>query len=149
MSSYVSMLVHLVWSTKERRSWIDESWEDRLYGYLGGILRNNRAVLLAAGGTSDHIHLYVSLPSTLTVAKAVNLLKSNSTSWIKENIEKMEKFCWQEKYGAFSVSKSNEEQLKAYITKQKDHHQRKTFKEEFRALLEKNGVEYDERYLWD
>ena len=96
-TSYVSMLVHYVWSTKNREPLIHESRQDRLYGYLGGILRNNKAKLLAAGGMPDHVHLFVSLPSTLTVAKVVNLLKSNSTTWVKQNIENMVRFHWQEK----------------------------------------------------
>ena len=148
-TSYVSMLVHFVWSTKSREPLIDKIWQDRLYGYLGGILRNNKAKLLAAGGMPDHIHLYVSLPSTITVAKTVNLLKSNSTTWVKENIENMDRFRWQEKYGAFSVSKSGEERLLEYIENQQEHHRQKTFQDEFLALLQRHGIEYDERYIWD
>lgn len=148
-SSYVSMLVHYVWSTKNREPLIHDSWQDRLHGYLGGILRNNNAKLLAAGGMPDHVHLLVSLLSTITVAKAVNLLKSNSTTWVKKNIENMGRFHWQEKYGAFSVSKSSEEKLFQYIANQQEHHRQRTFKDEFLALLEKHEIDYDERYLWD
>ncbi|MEX0702198.1 MAG: IS200/IS605 family transposase [Planctomycetales bacterium] len=149
MPSYVSMLVHCVWSTKERKPLIAEEWSDDLYGYLGGILRNNRATLLAAGGMPDHVHLLMSLPSTLPVAKTVNLLKSNSTTWVKEQIASARQFRWQERYGAFSVSKSHEERIRTYIANQKRHHARRPFQAEFLALLEKHGVEYDERYIWD
>jgi putative transposase len=116
---------------------------------LGGILRNNNARLLAAGGMPDHVHLYVSLPSTITVAKVVNLLKSNSTTWVKQNIENMDRFHWQEKHGAFSVSKSGEKTLCQHIANQQEHHRQRTFKEEFLALLERREIDFDERYLWD
>jgi len=148
MPSHVCLFVHFVWSTKDRRPLIDDDWSDRLYGYLGGILKNNNARLLVAGGMPDHIHLLASLPSTLSLAKAVNLLKSNSTAWVKGNIPGRDKFAWQEKYGAFSVSKSAEANVTRYIRRQKEHHRRKTFQEEFETLLHRHEIEFDERYVW-
>jgi putative transposase len=99
-SSYICQLVHFVWSTSGRRNWVDNAWQDRLYAYLGGIARNKGATLLCAGGMQDHVHLLASLPSSLSLAEMVNVLKSNSSNWIHENIVGCESFHWQEGYGA-------------------------------------------------
>jgi REP element-mobilizing transposase RayT len=104
---YLSLLVHFVWSTASREPWLSDLWEDELYKVLGGILRKKNGKLLEAGGVSDHIHLYASLPSTASVAEIVNALKSNSSRWIHEEVHRRG-FAWQEGYGAFSVSKSSE-----------------------------------------
>jgi REP element-mobilizing transposase RayT len=149
MSSYVSNLVHFVWSTAGRRQFIRESWQDQLYGYIGGIVRRKKASLLCAGGVPDHIHLFMSLSATASLAAIVNAVKTNSSKWIHENIPGMRLFAWQEKYGAFTVSKSNERQVIGYIKKQAEHHRKRPFEEEFLALLQRHGIEYDERYLWD
>ena len=148
MSSYISNLVHFVWGTKERKSRIKPAWQDRLYGYLGGILRNKNAKLMAAGGIEDHVHVFASLPATVTLAEIAGALKTNSSRWVHENIEGAGQFRWQEGYGAFSVSKSGEERVIQYIQNQPAHHRKLKFQEEFIALLQKHGIEYDERYLW-
>ena len=106
---FVYNLIHFVWSTHDRREWISESWEDELYGYIGGIARNKKAKLLKAGGMPDHIHLLVSLPPTASISDMVNALKANSSRWVHDEIPRMKLFSWQEGYGAFSVSRSNEE----------------------------------------
>jgi len=120
-----------------------------MYRYIGGILRKQKAKLLAAGGVHDHIHLYASLPSTMCVAKFVNVVKSNSSRWIHERYPRARRFAWQDGYGAFSVSKSEEVRVMRYIANQERHHRKRTFKEEFLAFLIKHGVEYDLKYLWD
>ena len=149
MPSHISLLVHFVWSTKGRKPWIEEAWGDRLYGYLGGILKNNNAKLLCAGGMPDHIHLLTSLPSTLSLAKTVNLLKSNSTTWVHRTITGRNTFRWQERYAAFSVSKSAVPAVVRYIGNQKTHHRKQTFREELLALLQRHEIPYDESYLWE
>ena len=148
-SSFVVNLVHYVWSTSERRPMIDHAWQDRLYGYMGGILRNKNGHLISAGGMPDHIHLLVSLSSSMSIAQGANALKSNSSAWVHEHIEGKDKFRWQSGYGAFTVSKSSESAVIHYIKNQEEHHRRQTFKSEFIALLDKNEVEYDERYVFD
>ena len=145
--SFISNLVHFAWATKNREPMIDKSWQDRLYGYLGGVLKNKNARLLCAGGMPDHIHAYVSLPATLSLADAANLMKTNTSKWVHETIE-FDDFQWQEGYGAFTVSKSGEPHVMQYIRNQEEHHRKRTFKEEFTALLDKHGIEYDERYIW-
>lgn len=148
MSTYISNLVHFVWGTANREPTIRKSWRDRLHGYLGGILENKRAKLLAAGGIEDHMHVLASLPATVSLSEIASAMKANSSRWIHENIPQCKGFDWQEGYGAFSVSKSAEEQVKKYIHEQEQHHKQWKFTEEFKALLEKHGIPYEERYLW-
>ena len=146
---HISLLVHFTWSTKGREPWIDPEWHDPLYRFIGGIMNNKKAKLLSAGDMYDHIHLYASLPSTLSIADFVNAVKSNSSRWIHQNYRNARAFAWQEGYGAFSVSKSEEEKVIKYVRNQESHHRKRTFQEEFVALLDRHGIEYDERYLWD
>ena len=146
---YLSLLVHFTWSTAGREPWIATEMREDLYSYIGGIMRNKKAKLLTAGGMFDHIHLYASLPSTISVADFVNVVKSNSSRWIHESYLQLRNFAWQEGYGAFSVSKSEEARVDRYIRNQEHHHRKRSFKEELIELLEKHGIEYDKRYIWD
>jgi REP element-mobilizing transposase RayT len=146
---HISLLVHFIWSTAGREPWIGEDWREPLHSYLGGIAKNKKARLLAAGGMHDHIHLYASLPSTITIADFVSAMKSNSSRWVHENFANRQAFAWQEGYGAFTVSKSEEQKVMRYITNQSERHRKHTFKEEFLIFLEKHAVEYNEQYLWD
>lgn len=145
---YLSVLVHFTWSTAGREPWIEADMREDLYSYIGGIMRKKNARLLSAGGMFDHIHLYASLPSTISIADFVNAVKSNSSRWIHEFSSRLRSFAWQEGYGAFSVSKSEEGRVVRYISNQEEHHRKRTFKEELIALLEKHGIEYDKRYIW-
>ncbi len=148
MSSHVSNLVHFVWGTHQRRPAIRADWKNRLFEYIGGVLRNIKAKLLAAGGADDHIHVYTSLPATLSIAQAAGTIKSNSSRWIHESVDRGGTFQWQEGYGAFTVSKSNEQAVIRYINGQEEHHRKRSFQDEFRVLLDKHGINYNERYLW-
>jgi putative transposase len=146
---HISLLVHFVWSTAGREPWIVEDWREQLHSYIGGIARNKNAKLISAGGMYDHIHLYASLPSTITIADFVSVVKSNSSRWVHETFAHRKGFAWQEGYGAFSVSKSEEEKVINYIANQKQHHEKHSFKDEFMRFLHRYQVDYDERYLWD
>ena len=115
---------------------------DRLWPYLGGIARENKIKALAIGGAADHVHILISLPATLSMSKAIQLLKGNSSKWIRETFPKMHSFAWQEGYGAFSVGISGVDATVAYIRKQLEHHRRHTFHEEFATMLRKHGFEY-------
>ena len=148
MASYISNYVHFVWSTKDRRPLIRKPWENKLYGFLGGILRNKNSKLICAGGMPDHVHVLASLPATVSLSAMANALKANSSRWVHEQIKNADEFRWQEGYGAFSVSKSAEARVIEYIHSQKEHHRKQDFKEEFVALLKKHKIEYDEKYLW-
>ena len=145
---YLSLLVHFTWSTAGREPWIEADMRDDLYSYIGGIMRKKKARLISAGGMPDHIHLYASMPSTISVADFVNAIKSNSSRWIHESSSRLSGFAWQEGYGAFSVSKSEEARVVRYVANQQEHHRKRTFKEELIGLLERHGIEYDKRYIW-
>ncbi|MEP6818586.1 MAG: IS200/IS605 family transposase [bacterium] len=145
---YLSLLVHFTWSTAGREPWIEAGMRDDLYSYIGGIMKNKNAKLISAGGMFDHIHLYASMPSTISIADFVNAVKSNSSRWIHEYSSQLRGFAWQEGYGAFSVSKSEEGKVIRYVSNQEEHHRKRTFKEELIGLLEKHGIEYDKRYIW-
>lgn len=147
MGSYVSNLVHFVWSTASRRALIKEEWAGRLHAYLGGTLKNKNAVPLAINGVEDHVHVLASLPSTVTLAETANLMKANSSRWVHQNIPGHLRFRWQEGYSAFTVSKSLEQTVIDYIDRQREHHAKLDYKQELLALLKKHGVPFDEQYL--
>jgi putative transposase len=146
--SYVSSYFHCVFSTKERRPLITPELRERLWPFLGGIARQNKMKAVEIGGVADHVHLLLSLPATIPVSKAMQLIKGGSSKWIHETFPNQQLFAWQEEYGAFSVSVSQLNKTIAYIRDQPEHHRKLTFQEEFLMLLKKHGVEYDERYLW-
>ena len=120
---------------------------ERLWTYLGGIAKQNQMKALAIGGASDHVHMLLSLPSTLSAAKAMQLLKGNSSKWIRETFPKMHLFAWQEGYGAFSVSVSGVDRTVSYIRNQAEHHRTRSFREEYVAMLKKHGFAYEESML--
>jgi putative transposase len=146
---YLSLLVHFTWSTKTRQPWLEPDMRNDLYSYIGGIMNNKQAKLISAGGMYDHIHLYASMPSTISVVDFVNAVKSNSSQWIHESYGRLRDFACQEGYGAFSVSKSEETKVVRYISNQEKHHRKRTFKEELIGLLQKHEIPYDNRYIWD
>lgn len=147
--SYVSSYYHCVFSTKERRPLIPPSLQERLWPYLGGIARQNEMRAIEVGGMPDHVHILLSLPSTLAIAKAMQLIKGGSSKWVHDTFPEHRLFAWQVKYGAFSVSVSQLEKTIGYIRGQAEHHRTRTFQEEFLALLKKHGIAFDERYLWE
>lgn len=147
--SFISQLMHCVFSTKERRPMITPELQTRLFQYVGGIARENKIKLLAAGGVDDHVHLLISMPSTITISKAMQLIKGGSSKWIHETFPEHRLFEWQEGYGAFSIGVGDIERTVNYINNQAEHHEKMDYKTEFRAFLKKHGIEYDERYIFD
>jgi len=146
--SYACLMTHAVFSTKDRVPLVVNECRERLYPYLGGIAREIDAKALIIGGTADHVHLLLSLPPTLCVADALRDLKANSSRWVHETWPDRRDFAWQTGYGAFSVSESQRDAVARYIESQVEHHKRRTFQEEFIALLKKHRIPYDERYIW-
>jgi putative transposase len=146
--SYISSLYHCIFSTKGRRKIINSDLQERLWPYLGGIARENKMKALAVGGVEDHVHLLLSLPATVDLAHAMQLIKGGSSKWIHDTFPEYRTFAWQEGYGAFSIGISQVDKTVAYIQKQMDHHRKKTFEEEFLSFLKKHGMEYDLRYIW-
>lgn len=147
--SYMSCHVHYFFSTKQRRCLITPEIRPQLWACFGGIARENKMKAVAVGGTDDHVHILLSLPATVTLAKAAQLIKGGSSLWIHELFPNQRDFAGQEGYGAFTVSVSQLDKTIAYINNQETHHRKKTFQEEYLEFLKKHGVEYDERYLWD
>ncbi len=147
--SFANVLLHCVFSTKNRRPLITDDLRGRLFPYIGGIARDEKMKILAIGGVEDHVHLLLSLPSTITIARALQLIKGKSSKWIHDTFPEHHAFAWQEGYGAFSIGVSQIDDTTAYIANQAEHHRRRTFQEEFVAFLEKHGIEYDPKYLWD
>jgi REP-associated tyrosine transposase len=146
MHSFTSSL-HCVWSTKRREPLLNSELRDRLWPYLGGIARENGMKTLAIGGAADHVHILVSLPPTISVAKAVQLLKGNSSKWIHETFPKLRSFEWQEGYGAFSIGVSAVDATVRYIRNQTAHHRTRTFRQEFLTMLRQHGLDQDESVL--
>src|SRR5579859_1651118 len=136
--SYVSSYYHFVFSTKERRRLITPQLRERLWPFLGGIARQNKIKAIEVGGIEDHIHILLSLPPTMAISKAAQLIKGGSSKWIHETFPVHRLFAWQEKYGAFGVSVSLLDKVVAYIRNQPEHHRTVSFQEEFLALLKKH-----------
>ncbi len=147
--SFVSAHYHVMFSTKARTASIDGAWRERLYEYVGGILRELKSPLLAAGGIPDHVHLLVSLSKELAISDAMRVVKTHSSGWIHDTFPSAHDFAWQAGYGAFTVSYSNLSRVKQYIANQAEHHRARDFKDEFRVFLRRHGIEFDERYIWD
>jgi REP element-mobilizing transposase RayT len=147
--SYVSSYHHCVFSTKERRPLITPDLQERLWPYLGGIAREHKMTALEIGGVADHVHILLSLPSSMALAKGLQLIKGGSSKWVHDTFPEHRMFGWQVKYGSFSVSFSQMDNIVEYIRNQAEHHKTMSFKEEFIALLRKHRIQYDERYLWD
>lgn len=147
-NTYTRLYYHVIFSTKNRERWLTADIQPRIWAYLGGIAREHRLVPLTIGGVEDHVHLVLSAPPSIALSKVLQLLKGGSSKWIHETFSTLRGCGWQDGYGAFTVSKSNVTEVTKYVEEQREHHRQKTFQEEFRAFLDRHGVEYDERYLW-
>jgi len=147
-NTYTSLHYHVVFSTKNRERLIAQEIEGRVWAYIGGIARKHRMNALQVGGIEDHIHALVTAPAVLSPSEIAQYLKGDSSKWIHTEFPRVGHFAWQDGYGAFTVSRSNIPSVIAYIKNQREHHRKKSFQEEYRELLEKHGIEYDERYIW-
>ncbi|MBK9137427.1 MAG: IS200/IS605 family transposase [Verrucomicrobia bacterium] len=147
--SLARILVHLIFSTKDRVPVLTPAIRAELHPYLSVVLRDNDCPPLKVGGVEDHVHLFFGLSRTLTVAKVVEIVKTSSSKWIKTKGPEFMAFHWQSGYGAFSVSQSDADAVVRYIENQAEHHRRTTFQDEYRKFLERYQVSYDERYVWD
>jgi REP element-mobilizing transposase RayT len=147
--SVSSILIHLIFSTKNREPFITPAIEPELHPYIAKILRELKSPCLALNGTSDHIHILFALSRIITIAALVEEVKTNSSKWIKTKGREFKNFHWQRGYGAFSVGQSDIEVVKSYIRNQKEHHKRVTFQDEYREFLKSYGIDFDERYVWD
>jgi len=147
--SLANVVVHLVFSTKDRTACLGPTIRPALYAYLAAVARGLHCDCPRVGGVVDHVHLAVSLARTVTVAGVVAELKTSSSQWLKTQARDLTGFAWQRGYGAFSVGPTDMDTLLAYIDDQEEHHRTLTFQDEYRMFLRKYAVEYDERYVWD
>ncbi len=147
--TYSQILLHVVFSTKRREPWIAPDVASRLYPYSGGIVRDEKGVLLAIGGVEDHVHLYFRWRTDRCISDLMRELKSGSSKWIHDKFPTLGAFAWQEGYGVFSVSKSQEGAVKRYIAGQENHHRKEDFRSEFLRMLQFHEIECDERYVFD
>ncbi|MFO7975721.1 MAG: IS200/IS605 family transposase [Candidatus Hydrogenedentota bacterium] len=143
------VIIHVIFSTKDRRGFLNREFRSRMHGYLASIARNHKCECLRVGGKADHVHLAIRLSRTITIAHLVEQLKTSSSIWAKEQSPNQHGFAWQRGYGCFSVGPRDLEDLVAYIDNQEEHHKKRTFQDEFRMFLDKYGVEYNEAYVWD
>lgn len=147
-NTYVCLYYHFIFITKNRIHWINRQIEQRLWAYLGGIARKHKMSALQIGGYADHIHMLILAPATLSPSQIMKLIKRDSSRWVHETLRNFSKFAWQDGYGAFTVGRSEVPELVRYIQNQRKHHRMKSFQEEYLGFLRKNGIPYDERYLW-
>ncbi len=143
------VIVHVIFSTKERRPFLDPDSRPKLHAYLSTVVRNAECEAYRVGGVADHVHLAIRLSRTITIAKLVETLKTASSKWLKTESLDLAGFSWQRGYGCFSVGPADLDSLCAYIDGQEEHHKTRTFQDEFRIFLKKYGVDYDEAYVWD
>src|SRR5262245_58625248 len=147
--TYTNLLQHIVFSTKDRRPFLDAELRPRVFAYMGGILRKEKCVALIVNGPIDHVHILASLPPTIAPATLIGKVKSNSSGWIHKTFPQHRDFAWQIGYSAFGVSHSLKGTVYDYIANQEKHHRRMSFKEELIALLKKHEIEYDDRYVFE
>ena len=147
--TYSQILFHIVFSTKCRRAFITPEIQPRLYAYIGGIVRAEKGTLQAIGGMPDHVHMLLRWRADEALTTLMRTVKARSSLWVHQTYPESVTFAWQEGYGAFSVSKSIEPDLKDYIARQAEHHRKNDFKDELLGLLTAHGVEFDARYVFD
>ncbi|TWU05886.1 IS200/IS605 family transposase [Stieleria varia] len=148
-STHTNLLFHIVFSTKYRRDLITPEIQPRLYEYIGGIVRDQHGSLLEIGGIANHVHLLAKLSPRIAFSDAIRVVKANSSKWLNETFQPKHTFRWQRGYGAFSVSLSSVPAVTQYIQNQESHHTKRTFEDEYRAMLIRHGIQFEERYLFE
>lgn len=148
-NTYSQVSIHCVFAVKGRENLITDDFRERLYSYMSSVLKNDDNYPLAVGGWLDHVHVFFELPMTVTVSDVMRNLKAVSSKWINDNKLVKGRFQWQEGYGAFSYSHSQRDTVIQYIINQKMHHSKKSFKEEYLGLLEKFGITFDGKYVFE
>lgn len=146
--TFSHLLTHIIFSTKDRRPFLDTALKTRLFPYLGGIIRAHNGKALVINGPSDHVHILASLAAKHSLSDLMRELKADSSNWVHKIFPTHQMFSWQTDYGAFSVSHSNLGEVERYIANQEEHHRKISFQEEFVLFLKKHQLEYDEQFLW-
>ena len=146
--TYANILLHVVWSTRNRAAWITANLEPRLYGYLRNAFENQQAKVMAMNGMPDHVHVLVSIKPTSDFSELMRNVKTASSKWLRANFQEFRDFAWQDGYGAFSVGLSTVKNVQNYIANQKQHHSSQTYQEEFLNFLKAHEIPYDERFVF-
>ncbi len=147
--SLTNILVHIIFSTKIRAPLITSKIDTELYAYIASILKDCDCSPIIIGGPQDHVHILCKLSKTITISSIIEDIKKKSSKWVKTKGEEYKDFYWQSGYGSFSIGQSQVDALKQYIQNQKEHHKKRTFKEELLEILKRYEIKYDERYLWE
>ena len=148
-TTHHGILVHVVFSTKQRFKLLNDKWREELFAYIGGIAPEHKSILLKSGGTEDHVHLLLKTHPGFAISETIKLIKGNSSRWVNANQKINARFEWQRGYGIFSVSESMSERVKHYIENQQEHHRHQSFEDEYIAFLAKHNIEYDPRFVFD
>jgi len=148
-NTYSSLFYHIVFSTKNRKSWIKPEIENRVWSYIGGIARAHNMQAIQVGGIDDHVHALLRAKPVHSPSEIAKLIKTETSKWIHQEFDQMRTFAWQDGFGVFSVSKSNVPKVVEYIKRQREHHSGESFEDEYEQLMKLHDVEYDPRYLLD
>ena len=148
-STHHGILIHVIFSTKQRFNLLHRSWRDDLHAMIGGIAKEHQSALLRAGGVEDHVHLMLKVRPSFAIADTVKFIKGNSSRWINKQQNFSVRFEWQRGYGAFSVRESMSDIVKSYIDHQEEHHKRQSFKDEYFEILRKHKIKFDKKYVFD
>lgn len=146
--TYTQLYIHFVFAVQYRRGLIHPEWEDKLYKYITGIIQNKSHKMIAINGMPDHLHMFIGFQPVDHMSELIKVVKGESAKWIKENRFVDGNFRWQQGYGAFSYSRSHIDRVYHYIRRQKEHHRKKSFRDEYIELLKEYGVDYDDRYIF-
>jgi putative transposase len=147
--SLSNIILHIIFSTKNREPWLDQAIRSRMHAYLATLCRDLGGERTHVNGVADHVHIVTTLPRTLSLAQLIEKIKKASSKWIKPLDLRYRQFFWQRGYAAFSVSPSQLDSVLRYLQSQEEHHRTRTFQEEYRDFLSRHGVKFDERYVWD
>ncbi len=149
MSTHQQLLYHIVFSTKNRQRWLTDDIRDKVFAYMAGTAKEMGGFAIIVGGFYDHAHLLVRIPAKVAVSEFVGQLKANTSKHVNETRGLIRKFGWQDGYGAFTVSLSSKDRVVDYIKKQMDHHRKQSFEDEYLSLLQKNEIEFDQKFVFD
>ena len=147
--TYTRLVSHIIFSTKNRQPWLDADTRARLHPYMGGIVRALHGVPIIINGPADHVHALCVLPPAEAMSDVMRVVKTNSSKWIHETFPRLSAFGWQTGYAAFSVSESNVAGVEKYILNQEEHHRTVSFQDEYLLFLQRHGIQFDPRYVWD
>jgi len=149
MGTFTKLTYHIVFGTRYRQNAIHDEFVERLYEYIGGIIRTNKGHLIEIGGVADHLHILVNFSPARAVSDSIRDIKANSSKWVNETLDPGDRFEWQKGYGAFTVSYSHTESVQQYIRNQKEHHRTKSFEEEYIAFLERHNIAFERKWLFE